>query len=88
MGSKPKTPKATPQQQAFEDAQARALSKETTEENRRRKALIRGQLGSQSLLTGLDAGLGSAPTAQAPGTSSQPKAQGSKGAQGQRTPAA
>jgi hypothetical protein len=48
--SKPKQPKPTPQQVAFERSQAMALSKEVEQENRRRKALIRGQLGTTSLL--------------------------------------
>lgn len=65
----------TPQQQAYQDAQSRSLSKEIRTENRRRKALLRGQLGAESLL--------SAATANADATvSNKSAAQGSKGEQG------
>lgn len=49
----PKAPVTSPQQKAFDTEQRRALNKETQEENRRRKALARGQLGAVTLLGGL-----------------------------------
>lgn len=49
----PKVPGDTPAQKAFETEQRRALNVETQEENRRRKALSRGQLGAVTLLSGL-----------------------------------
>lgn len=55
MGSTPKPPKQTPAQKAFETEQRRSLNKEIIEENRRRKALARGQVGSVTLLSGLPA---------------------------------
>jgi len=51
----PKVPGQTPAQLAFETEQRRALNVETQEENRRRKALSRGQLGAVTLLSGLPA---------------------------------
>ena len=51
----PKVPEDTPAQKAFETEQRRALNIETKEENRRRKALSRGQLGAVTLLSGLPA---------------------------------
>lgn len=51
----PKVPGDTPAQKAFETEQRRALNVETQEENRRRKALSRGQLGAVTLLSGLPA---------------------------------
>lgn len=51
----PKVPEDTPAQKAFETEQRRALNVETQEENRRRKALSRGQLGAVTLLSGLPA---------------------------------
>lgn len=54
MGS-PSAPKTTSAQKAFEIEQRRALDTEIQEENRRRKALSRGQLGAVTLLSGLDA---------------------------------
>lgn len=53
MGSRPKPPKQTQAQKSFERAQQEALSKEIEDENRRRKALIRGSLGAVSLLSGI-----------------------------------
>lgn len=53
MGS-PSAPKTTSAQKAFEIEQRRALNTEIQEENRRRKALSRGQLGAVTLLSGLD----------------------------------
>lgn len=58
MGS-PSAPKTTSAQKAFEIEQRRALNTEIQEENRRRKALSRGQLGAVTLLSGA----GSIPTA-------------------------
>jgi len=53
MGSRPKPPKQSAAQKEFERAQRQALNKEITNENRRRKSLIRGSLGTASLLSGL-----------------------------------
>lgn len=53
MGSSSADLEETAQQKAFDTEQRKALNDETIEENRRRKALSRGQLGSVSLLSGL-----------------------------------
>lgn len=58
--SRPKPPKATAQEKAFARRSEVALDKETEEENRRKKQLIRSTLGTSSLLSGL--GGGSTPT--------------------------
>jgi hypothetical protein len=53
MGSTPKTPETSAAQTAFDIEQRRALDDEVKAENRRRKALSRGQLGGATLLSGL-----------------------------------
>lgn len=53
MGSTPDAPKQTAAEAAYETEQRQALNDETIAENKRRKALTRGQLGSVTLLTGL-----------------------------------
>lgn len=65
MGTSPKAPRISPAQLAFEKVQATAIGKEIDDENRRRKALIRGQLGVASLLSGLPVGGGSPTVAAA-----------------------
>jgi hypothetical protein len=67
MGSTPKAPKQTSAQKAFEIEQQKALDEEVQSENRRRKALSRGQLGSVTLLKGAAANQPDA-ALQEPGT--------------------
>ena len=67
--SRPKPPKATAQEKAFARRSEVALDKETEEENRRKKSLIRSSLGTSTLLSGL--GGGSTPTFK--GTSFTPQ---------------
>lgn len=58
MGSKPKAPKQTAAQKAFDIEQRKALNEETIDANRRQKALGRNQLGAVTLLSGLPGGPG------------------------------
>ena len=70
MGSTPKAPKPSSSQLAFQRVQAKAIGKEISDENRRRKALIRGQLGVASLLSGLPVGGGSPTVGATPSAAS------------------
>jgi len=72
MGSTPKAPKISSSQLAFERAQQTAIGKEISDENRRRKALIRGQLGVASLLSGLPGSSGTPIVGALPSTNSSP----------------
>lgn len=72
MGSKkqPKVPAATAQEKAFSRRSELTLDKEIDEENRRKRQLLRSNLGTETLLSGLSSGAG---TANFSGTSFTPK---------------
>lgn len=75
MGSKkqPKAPPPTAQEKAFARRSELTLDKEIEEENRRKRQLLRSNLGTDTLLSGLSSGGG---IANFSGSSFSPKSSG------------
>lgn len=57
MGSTPKKPKPTPEELALRRRQGIELDRKTEEENRRRKMIAFGRLGTRQLLSGSPLGI-------------------------------